>query len=149
MKASQATVSDILKRKGDTVSTIKPNDTIASLSQRLREEQVGALVVSDDGRVVDGIISERDIAYALAEHRGKLHDMPVSSLMTKAVITCGPDVLLEDAAAVLRERRIRHLPVIDEGRIVGMIGMRDILVQRLDSVRHSTKKATTLISTNA
>lgn len=149
MKSSSATVSDILKLKGDTVSTIKPTETIAALSRRLCEEQVGALVVSRDGRSVDGIISERDIAYALAKHLGDLHEMPVSSLMTKTVITCGPDDRVDDAAAVLRERRIRHLPVSDQGQIVGVISMRDILMQRLDSVRRSAKKATHLINTNA
>lgn len=149
MKATSAKVSDILSAKGGGVSTIKPSDTIATLSQRLRDEQVGALIVSADGGHVDGIISERDIAYALCNFKGDLPGMPVSALMTKSVITCSPDDDVADAAVVLRERRIRHLPVTDNGRLVGVIAMRDILMQRLDTIRRSTKRATHLVNTNA
>jgi CBS domain-containing protein len=149
MKKAISKVSDVLARKGDSLSTIKPTDTIATLSRRLRDERVGALIVSANGQAVDGIISERDIAYALTTHLGELHSMPVSSLMTKTVISCDPDDLISDAANVLREHRIRHLPVTDGKKLLGMIGMRDILMQRLDDIRHSTKKVTNLVSTSA
>jgi CBS domain-containing protein len=149
MTKSMSKVSDVLERKGDCLSTIKPTDTIATLSRRLRDEQVGALIVSADGRAVDGIISERDIAYALTTHLGELHSMPVSALMTRSVISCAPTDKLSEAARVLREHRIRHLPVTDGKRLLGMIGMRDILMQRLDDIRHSTKKVANLVGTNA
>lgn len=149
MTKAASKVLDVLERKGDRLSTIKPTDTIAALSRRLRDEQVGALIVSADGKTVDGIISERDIAYALTTHLGDLHSMPVSSLMTKSVISCAPGDKVSDAAKVLREHRIRHLPVIDGKTLLGIIGMRDVLMQRLDDIRHSTKKVTNLVSTNA
>lgn len=149
MTKSMSKVSDVLERKGDCLSTIKPADTIATLSRRLRDEQVGALIVSDDGRTVDGIISERDIAYALTTHLGELHTMPVSSLMTRSVISCAPTDKISEAARVLRENRIRHLPVTDGKKLLGMIGMRDILMQRLDEIRHSTKKVANLVGTSA
>ena len=149
MKKATSKVSDVLERKGGNLSTIKPTDTIATLSRRLRDEQVGALIVSADGRSIDGIISERDIAYALATHLGDLHDMPVSSLMTKSVISCAPGDKISEAARVLTEHRIRHLPVTDGKTLLGVIGMRDIMIQRLDDISHSTKKVTHLVSTNA
>lgn len=149
MKKSSSKVSDILEHKGGGVSTIKSTDSIATLSRRLRDEQVGALIVSDDGNAVDGIISERDIAYALATHLGELHSMPVSLLMTKSVISCAPGDKITDVARVLRENRIRHLPVTDGKRLLGVIGMRDIMIQRLDDIRHTTKKVTHLVNTNA
>jgi len=149
MTNSTSKVSDVLERKGDCLSTIKPTDTIATLSRRLRDEQVGALIVSADGHAVDGIISERDIAYALTTHLGELHAMPVSALMTRSVISCAPGDKVSDAARVLRENRIRHLPVTDGKKLLGMIGMRDLLMQRLDDIRHSTKKAASLVERNA
>jgi CBS domain-containing protein len=149
MKKASSKVADVLEQKGDSVSTIQPTDTIATLSRRLRDEQVGALIVSADGRSVDGIISERDVAYALATHLGELHSMPVSALMTKTVISCAPTDKISDAAKVLRENRIRHLPVTDGKTLLGVIGMRDILIQRLDDIRHSTKKVSHLVNTNA
>ena len=83
-------VSDILLAKGSTVVTIKPSETIGALSQRLRENRIGAAIVSRDGTMVDGVISERDIAYGLAIHKAELHTLPVSELMTKTVVTCSP-----------------------------------------------------------
>lgn len=142
-------VSDLLESKGDIVSTIKPSDTVATLSQRLRDEQVGALIVSRDGSSLDGIISERDIAYALSTYLDELHAMPVSDLMTRTVISCAPSDKLTDAARIMRENRIRHLPVTDGKTLLGVIGMRDILIQRMDDIRQTTKKVTHLVSTNA
>jgi CBS domain-containing protein len=149
MKKSASKVSDVLERKGERLSTIKPTDTIATLSRRLRDDHVGALIVSADGRTIDGIISERDIAYALATHLDQLHSMPVSSLMTKTVISCAPGDKVSDVAKILGEKRIRHLPVTDGKTLLGMIGMRDIMIQRLDDIRQSAKKVTNLVSTNA
>ena len=93
-------VSSILEAKGPRVITIKPSDTIAMLAERLREERIGAAVVSSDGRTVEGMISERDLAYGLAEHKGNLHAMPVSALMTKTVIACSPDDSVANVAIV-------------------------------------------------
>jgi CBS domain-containing protein len=79
-------VADILAIKGSTVVTVQPSDTIAVLSERLREKRIGAAVVSTDGQTVEGVISERDVAYGLAVHKADLHALPVSALMTKEVI---------------------------------------------------------------
>ena len=83
-------VADILAIKGSVVFTIKPSETIGTLSQLLRDKRIGAAIVSRDGKTVDGVISERDIAYGLAVQRADLHSMLVSALMTKTVITAPP-----------------------------------------------------------
>jgi CBS domain-containing protein len=139
MKKSIAKVADILEFKGDAVITIKPNETVGILSRRLQQEQIGAMIVSEDGRSVAGIISERDVAYALALHRGELHTLPVSALMTKKVITCSPDDTLNEVAKVMAERRIRHLPVTDGTKLVGVIGMRDIIMHRLEEMQRTAR----------
>jgi CBS domain-containing protein len=139
MKKRVAKVADILEFKGSTVITIRPNETVGMLSRRLQQEQIGAMIVSDDGETVAGIVSERDIAYALALHRGDLHALPVSTLMTKKVITCSPDDTLTEVANVMSERRIRHLPVTDGMKLVGVIGMRDIVAQRLEDLQRTAR----------
>jgi CBS domain-containing protein len=85
--------------------------------------------------VFEGVISERDIAYGLSVHKGDLHAMPVSALMTKAVITCAPEDSVAQVASTMLARNIRHLPVEHEQRLIGMISMRDVLNSRLDELQ--------------
>lgn len=136
MKRRPATkVTDMLKGKAPGASTIKPTDSVATLARRLQQERLGAMIVSADGHTVDGIISERDIAYSLALHRGGLHALPVSALMTKSVVTCSPQDSLAQVARIMAERHIRHLPVVVDDRLIGVISMRDIFMQRLDEMQ--------------
>jgi len=128
-------VADILAVKGPAVVTVKPSETIAALSQRLREKRIGAAIVSSDGHLFEGVISERDIAYGLSVYKGDLHAMPVSALMTKAVITCSPDDNVANVASTMLARNIRHLPVEQDKRLIGMISMRDVLNLRLDELQ--------------
>jgi CBS domain-containing protein len=140
MKKKRPTrVADLLMSKGAGASTIKPSETIGNLARRLQQERVGAMIVSEDGKSIDGIISERDVAYALALHRGELHALSVASLMTRNAVTCSPEDTIAEAARVMAERHIRHLPVTDGDRLVGMIGMRDIFLARLEEMRHVTR----------
>jgi CBS domain-containing protein len=132
------TVANILAAKGSAVITVKPSETIGALSERLREKRIGAAIVSNDGQTVDGVISERDVAYALAVHKGDLHTMPVSALMTKTVITCSPNDKISVVASTMLARNIRHLPVEEGKRLVGMISMRDVLNVRLDELQRET-----------
>jgi CBS domain-containing protein len=131
-------VANILAVKAAAIITIGPSDTIAALSERLREKRIGAAIVSSDGRAIEGVISERDVAYGLAVHKGDLLTMPVSALMTKAVVTCSPGDDISVVASTMLARNIRHLPVEEEGRLVGMISMRDVLNSRLDELQRQT-----------
>jgi CBS domain-containing protein len=127
-------VADILKGKGNSVMTVKPAETVGSLAQRLKLAGVGAMVVSDDGHTIEGIISERDIAYALPAHQNGLHERRVSEIMTKAVVTCSPNDTVADVSKIMTHRRIRHLPVSEGGRLAGMISIGDVLKQRLSEI---------------
>jgi CBS domain-containing protein len=124
-------VSDVIKRKGSDVKFVRSTDTSKHLAERLREERVGAMVVSDDGEHIDGIISERDIAYGLATHGGDLHLVPVSRLMTKGVITCSSAETIAGVMRIMTQMRIRHLPIVDGGKLVGLISIGDVLKHRL------------------
>ena len=128
-------VSDIMNVKGHEVKTIHSGDTALCLAKCLKSERVGALVVSDDGQSLDGIISERDLAYGLAVHGANLHGIAVSELMTKAVITCSAKETIVDVMQVMTQRRVRHLPVMDGNRLIGLISIGDVLKHRLGEMQ--------------
>src|SRR5581483_11396050 len=94
-------VASILAAKVSAVVTIRPTDTVGALCERLRERRIGAAVVSSDGQAVEGVISERDVAYGLAVHKAELASLPVSALMTRTVITCSPSDSVSSVAATM------------------------------------------------
>jgi CBS domain-containing protein len=120
-------VAEILASKGSLVITVKPTDTIGALSTILREHRIGAAVVSSDGQTADGVITERDIAFGLAQHGGAMHTLPVASLMTRAVVSCRPQDDVSLVSSTMLSRNIRHIPVLDGGRLAGMVSIRDVL----------------------
>lgn len=131
-------VSDILAAKNAKPFSIPPDRSVQALCAFLKEKRVGAAVVSGDGKVIDGIITERDIAFALATHGAALAALPVSSLMTKDVITCGPDDDPGRVASTMLSRSVRHIPVSDNGRFVGMVSIRDVLKERVAELQEQT-----------
>ena len=128
-------VADILRVKGSAVKTVTSDVTALELSERLRAERIGAMIVSNDGRSIDGIISERDLAYGLAAHGGMLPKIAVSELMTKVVVVCSPEDSITDVMKLITQRRIRHLPVKDGDQLVGLISIGDVLKHRLDEMQ--------------
>ncbi|MDX2202342.1 MAG: CBS domain-containing protein [Hyphomicrobiaceae bacterium] len=128
-------VSDVLNEKGRAVVTIKPSNTAAELSLLLRERRIGAAIVSSDGETIDGVISERDLAYSLCARGADLHALPVSELMTRQVITCQPHDSVGHVVSTMRARNIRHVPVVVDGRIAGMLSIRDMLNVRVDELQ--------------
>jgi len=128
-------VVDILRIKGSAVKTVKPDETALDLSAQLRAEQIGAMIVSDDGRSIDGIISERDLAYGLVAHGSKLPRVAVSELMTKVVVVCSPADSITDVMKLMTQQRVRHLPVKDGDQLVGIISIGDVLKHRLGEVQ--------------
>jgi CBS domain-containing protein len=137
---------DILALKGSVVITIKPSESVGALSKLLRDKRIGAAIVSNDGQTIDGVISERDVAYGLSVHRADLHTLLVSALMTKAVITCSPDDDVGKVASTMLSRNIRHIPVDDGHRLVGMVSIRDVLNVRLDELQRETAQLRSLAS---
>ena len=125
-------VETMLKRKGAEVFTIKPDRSIADAVKLLKEKGIGALIVSDDGARLNGIISERDIVHRLADGGAGLLDQPVSSIMTADVRTCMPADSARQVLGIMTEKRIRHLPVLRDGRLSGMISIGDAVKLRLD-----------------
>ena len=133
-------VADILKAKGTRVVTIGSDASIELVAQRLRLERIGALVVSDTGATVDGIISERDLAHGLAEHGTKVLSRTAAELMTKAIVTCSPTDPIEHVAKTMTDRRIRHMPVTEGGKLVGIISIGDVVKFRLDELQLEAKE---------
>jgi len=127
-------VSDILQIKGSDVKMVRPDTSARELAVRLHAEQIGAMVVSTDERSIDGIVSERDLAYGLAAHGSELSTLPVSKLMAKTVIECSPDDSINHVTKLMTLRRVRHLPVKEGGQLVGIISIGDVLKHRLDEL---------------
>jgi CBS domain-containing protein len=127
-------VANILKVKGHSTMTVSPGETIQAFATRLKMERVGAMPVSEDGTMLVGIISERDVAYGFAAHGSALVDMRVADLMTTGVVTCTPTDTIMHVARLMTHRRIRHLPVIEHGRLVGLISIGDVLNHRLGEI---------------
>jgi CBS domain-containing protein len=128
-------VADIVKTKGRAVKTIRPDETAKALAEHLKDERIGAMIVSHDGSALDGIISERDLAYGLAIYGDKLPSMSVSELMTKRVIVCAPQDSIVEVMNVMTQRRIRHLPVKDGEQLIGIISIGDVLKHRLGEIQ--------------
>lgn len=129
-------ISDILRHKGDAVVTIRSDATVADLLDLLDEHRIGAVVVSDDDGVVSGIVSERDVVAHLHRHRSDASSAPVRELMTGDPVTCTPDDDVEQLARTMTERRFRHLPVLIDGRLAGIVSIGDVVKQRLDQLQH-------------
>ncbi len=128
-------VADILQAKGSAVKTIRPKQSALDLAETLRTERIGAAIVSNDGHTIDGIVSERDLAYALAAHASRLPTVLVETLMTKVVVACSPDDPINKVMSVMTKERIRHLPVKQGNELVGIISIGDVLKHRLSEVQ--------------
>ena len=137
-------VATILKLKAMTPLTVKPGDTIATLCERLRDHRVGAAVVSTDGVTVEGVITERDVTYGIAIHKAGIAAVKVSDLMTREVITCAPADSVGRVASTMQSHRIRHMPVVDNGRLAGMVSIRDVLNSRVAELHEKTAMLMTL-----
>jgi CBS domain-containing protein len=128
-------ISDVLTSKpSQQVVTISPDSTVRDLLGLLAEHNVGAVVVSGDGAAVDGIVSERDIVRRLHADESVL-DGAVSAIMTSDVETCEPSTTVDDLRVVMTERRIRHVPVVTDGSLTGIISIGDVVKSSLDQLQ--------------
>ncbi|WP_295694167.1 CBS domain-containing protein [Lapillicoccus sp.] len=128
-------ISDVLRSKGEGVVTIRPADTVHRLLEVLAEHRIGALVVSEDGSSVAGIVSERDVVRHLHRSGVGILDGPVSFIMTTQVTTADIDDELETLARTMTDKRIRHLPVTLNGRLHAIVSIGDVVKMRIDSLQ--------------
>ena len=133
-------IATLLAGKGDSVATITADKTVTAAADALRAHRIGALVVSSDGEHIDGIVSERDIVRGLAGRLSALLDEPVRSIMTSTVFTCSPDDDVESLMAAMTQRRIRHVPVVRDGRLCGIISIGDVVKSRIDELEKDRKE---------
>lgn len=133
-------ISQLLRHKGREVATVPGSESVRTALGLLAEKGIGALVVSTDGRHVEGIVSERDVARGLHEHGASLLAEPVSSLMTAQVHTCQPNASVHELAQTMTDHRVRHVPVVDdEGVLVGIVSIGDVVKARLDELESEQK----------
>ena len=127
-------VAGLLRNKGDDVATVAPSATVGVVVAALAERRVGALVVSDDGTHVAGIVSERDVVRALAEHGGAVLDHEVATIMTREVVTCDLSTTVDELSALMTEGRYRHVPVVVDGALAGIVSIGDVVKSHISEL---------------
>jgi CBS domain-containing protein len=126
-------IADVLRTKGAAVATITPETSVSGLLNELAMNNIGAMVVvSTDGVV--GIVSERDVVRKLHEHGIELLRLPVSAIMTTMVATCSPTDTVDHLTALMTTKRVRHIPVVENERLVGIVSIGDIVKQRMEEL---------------
>ena len=127
-------VATILKAKGADVATVSSDTKVFAVAGTMKDRVIGALVVTGDEAQLLGIISERDIVHGLVERGRDLVDARVGDLMTVDVLTCAPEDRITKLMAQMTERRIRHLPVVEDGALCGIVSIGDVVKNRLDEI---------------
>ena len=128
-------VATILKAKGRSVTTVRPDQTLQEVAGKLAARKIGAVVVVGDSGAVDGIISERDVIRAVAERGSSALELPVSKFMTRDIVTCQETSLVDEIMEMMTQGRFRHLPVIEEdGRLVGIVSIGDVVKNHIAEV---------------
>lgn len=141
------TVSHILSSKGRSVATIDPNRTLAEAARLLSERRIGALVIIDGSQPVAGIISERDIVRALASRGATALEDPISQHMTREVVTCTGRSPIHDIMQLMTDKKFRHLPVVENGALAGIISIGDVVKHRLAEVEAEAQAIKDYIAT--
>jgi CBS domain-containing protein len=132
-------IASVLGSKGNFVATVSPDSTVADLLAMLAQYQIGAVVVAADGQLTVGMASERDVARALTERGSVILDGPVSQIMSKIIATCALDSSVEDVMVQMTEQRVRHIPVIDDNVMVGIVSIGDVVKARIDFLEEERK----------
>lgn len=120
-------ISQILKSKTRGVTTARSDESIQEIASRLAQKKIGAIVIVGDGGQVDGIVSERDIIRLVAAHGAAALALPVSAGMTREVQTCGRDCTVDQIMEIMTKGRFRHLPVVEDGALVGIVSIGDVV----------------------
>jgi CBS domain-containing protein len=128
-------ISDVLRAKGTQVITVIPDTTVRQLVAILAEHRIGAVVVSHDGLAVEGIVSERDVVQALARRGAAVMSAQVTAIYTAQVHTVTPQSPIDDVMRMMTERRVRHAPVVADGRLQGIVSIGDVVKIRLGELQ--------------
>ncbi len=131
-------VQHILAEKSGDVVTISPDRTLADAARLLAERRIGAVIVSEASRPVAGILSERDIVRAVAARGASALDEPVSRSMTEKVITCSCSAAVNEVMEIMTTGKFRHVPVMDDGRLAGIISIGDVVKHRVAEIEAET-----------
>ena len=132
-------VGDILKKKGSMVASLPKSAQVSDAVTTLFEHGIGAVVVSSDGSVIDGILSERDIVRELHTIGASVLYRSISEIMTDKVITCEAGDRIDAMMSLMTDKKIRHLPVVEDGRLVGIISTRDVVASRVAELENEAK----------
>ena len=127
-------IASILQSKGSEVSTVPPNEKISVVVETLKRQGIGSLILCDESSKILGIISERDIIGAIAERGPEVLDLPVGEIATRTVQTCRPDDSIEKVMAIMTKWRIRHLPVVGNEGLSGIVSIGDVVKFRLEEI---------------
>jgi CBS domain-containing protein len=126
-------IADVLRNKGGAVATIRPDATVADLLAGLAERNIGAMVVVGD-RGLEGIVSERDVVRQLHAQGSAVLDRPVSKIMTSVIATCAKTDTIDAISALMTENRVRHVPVLDNDKLIGIVSIGDVVKNRIDEL---------------
>lgn len=132
-------VSVLLQNKGDEVVTVTPDLATAEVIAVLAARRIGAVVVSADGTTIDGVLSERDVVHALAADGPEALERPARAWMTTDVVSCHLETTVEELMATMTERRIRHVPVLVDGQLAGVISIGDVVKDRISVLEDETQ----------
>jgi len=128
-------IADVLRHKGSDVATIRPDADVGELLRGLADRNIGAMVVVGSAGVIAGIASERDIARKLGELGPGVLELPVAQIMTPVVASCSMDASLDDLAELMTTNRVRHIPVLVDGRLAGIVSIGDVVKARMDELQ--------------
>lgn len=130
----------------EMVVMVTPEETVADAAALLAQHDIGAVIVSSDGRTAEGILSERDVIQGLAARGASLIETPVSELMTRDVIACHPQDTALSVLERMTEGRFRHMPVVENGELVGMISIRDVVRVRMEEMEKENSSLVGMIA---
>ena len=142
---TKTTVAKLLEGKGDAVFSVRPNETIHAVVDILKAKRIGAVVVTDQNGTLEGILSERDIVRRMADTPGQTLPQSVGDLMTREVKTCAPEDLLMDVLKTMTEGRFRHMPVLSDGNLRGVITIGDVVQYRLKELEYEALRMKQMI----
>jgi CBS domain-containing protein len=140
-------VETILRKKGRNVVTVQPDDTVGRVARILYENAIGAAPVRDAAGDILGMISERDIIRGTARHQSHCTVMLARELMTSPIITCDPHTSIDTLMEMMTNQRIRHLPVVEDGELLGLVSIGDIVKQRISEIEHESDALRRYIAT--